>query len=81
MRDPVPQPSVHTIPPQRHRRGSPLVGLALRSLLALLQAARRCRCRDGAFHAGYALRDRQTTNRQRMACPACRPGTAGRRWW
>ncbi len=80
MRDPVPKPSVHTIPPQRRCRGLPPVGLALRSLLTRLRAARRCRRRDGAFHAGYRLRDRQTTNRQRLACPACRPGTAGRRW-
>ncbi len=80
MRDPVPQPSMHTIPPQRHQRVLGSVVLARRSLLARLRAARRCGRGEGAFHAGYALRDRQTTNRQRLACPACRPGTAGRRW-
>jgi len=80
MRDPAPQPSIHTIPLQRYRRALPLVGLALYSLLARLRAPRRCRHGDGAFHAGYALRDRQTANRQRLACPACRPGTAGPRW-
>jgi hypothetical protein len=78
MRDLIPQASVQTIPPQRHGRALPLIGLVLRSLLSRLRTAGRCR-RGDAFHAGYALRDRQTANRQRLACPACRPGTAGRR--
>lgn len=79
MCDLVPQASVHTIPPWRHGRGLPLVGCALRNFRAELRRAGRCRRGSGAFHAGYALRDRQTTNRQRLACPACRPGTASRR--
>jgi hypothetical protein len=79
MRDLIPQASVHTIPPQSHGRAFPLVGRALRNLRAGLRRAGRCRRGGGAFHAGYALRDRQTANRQRLACPACRPGTASRR--
>jgi hypothetical protein len=79
MRDRIPQASVHTIPPQSHGRAWPLVRRAVRNLRAGLRRAGRCRHGSDAFHAGYALRDRQTTNRQRLACPACRPGTASRR--
>jgi hypothetical protein len=78
MRDLIPQASVHTIPPQSHGRALPLVGRALRNLRAGLRRAGRCR-RGGALPPGPALRDRQTANRQRLACPACRPGTASRR--
>jgi hypothetical protein len=53
-------------------RGLLLVDLG--GLLArLLPSTRRGNGQGTGFGAGYALRRRQEENRQRLACPACRP--------
>jgi hypothetical protein len=74
----TPRPSVPPAMarPTRHRLSQPRRGL--RRLLAWLMPSRRGRHGRSDFGAGCALRDRQVTNRQRLACPACRPPPAGR---
>jgi hypothetical protein len=45
----------------------------LRAVVARLLGAGPAARAPAAFRAGCELRDRQATNRQRLACPACRP--------
>jgi hypothetical protein len=80
MRHPDPRPGICIAVAGPDRGGSPRPRPGLRGLLMrLLQAAwPERRGQADALEAGYALRRRQEANRQRLACPACRPPGSGR---